>query len=435
MIAFLERYLVPVAARFGSQRHLVAIRDGFAALMPLIIAGSFAVLINNAPIPGYGPLMDSIFSPAWRGVGGSVFWGTIAVLAVLLSFSVAYNLAKSYNSNALNAGLLSMASFVSLLPQVAKVTDAAGAEVVGWGYIGWGFTNAQGMFVAIITALIATELYVRLSKSDKLVVKMPDSVPPAVSKSFAALFPSIIVLTIFGLFNAVFGVITSSDVISIFNKYLGMPLQNMTDSLGALLLIVFLNHILWFFGLHGSNILGAVIEPAMMPLLQTNMDAFNAGQAATHIVTKPFLDCFIYLGGSGATISLLIAIFIAGKRKQNKMIAELGFAPGLFNINEPVIFGLPIVLNPLLIIPFVFGPMVLALISYFALDLGYVPKTIAMVPWTTPPVIGGFIATGSWKGGALAAMNLVVSILIYLPFVVAGEKLEEKRESDSKSAA
>jgi PTS system cellobiose-specific IIC component len=285
------------------------------------------------------------------------------------------------------------------------------------------------MFVAIIVALVSTELFVKLSSSDKLVIKLPEGVPPAVSRSFASLFPGIISLSAFALLTIF--IATASDGSNLFElvtRFVAIPIQNVADSLGSAIIIVFFNQLLWFFGLHGSNIIGGIIEPVLLPLLNANMEAVAAGLEPTHIVTKPFLDAFVYLGGSGTTLALLVAIFIAGKRKKNREIAKLGIAPGLFNINEPVIFGLPIVLNPLLIIPFILGPVLLAIITYTAMNIGLVPVTIALVPWTFPPIIGGAIATSSIAGGILAAFNLVLAILIYVPFIIAMEKLEADRE-------
>ena len=434
-ISFLERTIVPKAAKFGSQRHLVAIRDGFVALMPLIIAGSFAVLINNLPIPFYQNLMAGIFGDGWKAFGGNIWWGTFAVISLFLVFSISYNLAKSYEANGLSAGLIALANFAIMIPQAPMVTSPSGEAFNAWGNVNWTYINAQGMFVAILVALVSTEIFVRLSKSDKLTIKMPDSVPPAVSKSFAALIPGILVLSIFALFTIFIGKISAgSDIFAIISKFVSTPLQNVADSLGSAVLIVFMNQFLWFFGLHGSNIIGSIIEPVLLPLLNANMEAVAAGAAPVHIVTKPFLDAFVYLGGSGTTLGLLIAIFVAGKRKENKEIAKLGIGPGFFNINEPVIFGMPIVLNPLLFIPFIFGPVLLVIISYSAMAIGLVPKTIAMVPWTFPPVIGAALATGSIRGGILAAFNLVLSILIYMPFVIAGEKIAEKKAREEKKA-
>ncbi len=435
LIDFLEKYFVPLAAKVGSQKHLVAIRDGFVALMPLIIAGSFAVLINNLPVPAYQDFMNGIFGPVWKSFGGNIWWGSFAVISLFLVFSIAYNLAKGYDSNGLSAGLIALANFAILIPQAPSLTSPNGEVFNAWGNINWGYVNAQGMFVAIMVALISTEIFVKLSKSDKLIIKMPEGVPPAVSRSFAALIPGMISLSIFALSAILINSFTGSDIFAIITKFVSAPLTNVADSFGSAVLIVFMNQLLWFFGLHGSNIIGGIIEPILLPLIQTNMEAVAAGQVPVHIVTKPFLDAFVYMGGSGTTIALLISIFIASKRKQMREIANLGFAPGLFNINEPVMFGLPIVLNPLLLIPFLFGPVILAGFSYTVIAAGIFPKTIAMMPWTTPPIIGGFLATGSIMGSVLQLINLSLAIVIYMPFVLIGEKLESKADTDTSKAA
>ncbi len=434
LIAFLEKYFVPVAAKVGSQRHLVAIRDGFVALMPLIIAGSFAVLINNLPIPAYQNFMTGIY-PGWKAFGGNIWWGSFAVISLFLVFSIAYNLAKGYDSNGLSAGLIALANFAILIPQAPSVTSPSGEAFNAWGNINWGYVNAQGMFVAILVAIVSTEIFVKLSKSDKLVIKMPEGVPPAVARSFASLFPGMIALSFFAVAAIVINAVTGTDLFAIITKFVSAPLTNVADSMGSAMLIVFMNQLLWFFGLHGSNIIGGIIEPILLPLIQTNMEAVAAGQAPVHIVTKPFLDAFVYMGGSGTTIALLVAIFVASKRKQMREIANLGFAPGLFNINEPVMFGLPIVLNPLLLVPFIFGPVLIAGFSYAVIAAGIFPKTIALMPWTTPPIIGGFLATGSVMGSVLQLINLGLAIGIYMPFVLIGEKLEAKSKDEESKVA
>ncbi|MCA0385228.1 MAG: PTS sugar transporter subunit IIC [Firmicutes bacterium] len=422
--SLIEEKFVPFFAKVGSQKHLAAVRDGFISLVPLAIAGSFAVLLNQLPIDAYKSFMGSVFGDSWTSFGGNIWWGTFAIISIFLSFTVSYFLAKSYNANGLSAGLISLSSFFILMPQVNP--DGA------WGNIHWGYTNAMGMFVAIIVALISTELFVKLSKADFLVIKMPEGVPPAVSRSFAALFPGMIVLAVASLVMILF---TSfeTNLFSVVVKYVAMPLTNVADSLGSALLIVFMTHFLWFFGLHGSNIIGGVVEPILLPLLTKNLELVEAGKSAfssdLHVVTKPFLDAFVYLGGAGTTLALLIAILAVSKRKQLREVGKLGVAPGLFNINEPVIFGMPIVLNPVLFVPFILAPLVLTIVAYTAISLGLVPHTIAMIPWTTPPVIGGALATGSWQGGVLAAFNLVLAIVIYIPFIFIADRAELKKEN------
>ncbi|MPM55877.1 PTS system oligo-beta-mannoside-specific EIIC component [bioreactor metagenome] len=211
--------------------------------------------------------------------------------------------------------------------------------------------------------------------------------------------------------------------------------MGLASSLPAALLVVFLVHLLWFFGLHGTNILLPVTTALFLPLMETNVKAFQAGQAAQNIVTSSFFDTFVYMGGAGSSICLLIAILIVGKRQENKAKAKLGIAPAALNINEPVLFGMPLVLNPIYVIPFILLPVVLTVISYGAMYIGIVPKTIAIVHWTVPPIISGFLATGSIMGIALQLVNICIGILFYMPFVMVAEKhakeLEFKENSNS----
>lgn len=427
LINFLEKYFVPVAGKIGSQRHLVAIRDGFVTIMPLILIGSLAVLFNNLPIPGWGDFMKNIFGEKWNSFGGTLWNGTFAIMALLVVFSISYNLAKSYDKDGLTAGVVSFGSLLMLYAGSAK--DWA----VPYGYLG-----AQGLFVSLFVAIVATELFVKLMGNKKLVIKMPDGVPPAVGRSFAALLPSLIVLVIFGFLKIGLDAIGVPDIHKFIFEIIQKPLLGLASSLPAALLVVFLVHLLWFFGLHGTNILLPITSALFLPLMEANVNAFKAGKAAEHIVTSSFFDTFVYMGGAGTSICLLIAIIIIGKREENKVKARLGIAPAAFNINEPVLFGMPLVLNPIYVIPFILLPVILTITSYTAIAIGLVPKTIAIVHWTMPPIISGFLATGSIRGIILQLINLSIGILIYMPFVVVAEKhardMEFKNNSNSLNA-
>ena len=424
---FLEKYFVPVAARFGSERHLVAIRDGFAMIMPLILAGAFAVLINNLPIQAYQNFMVEIFGKSWTTFGGNLWNGTFAVMSIIVVVSISYNLALSYESNGIGAGLVSFASLLMLYTPSAK----------DWA-IPYAFLGAQGLFVSIIVALISTEIFVRLLGNPKLVIKMPEGVPPAVAKSFAALLPSLIVLSIWALLKSITVALGLTDIHQAIFNAIQAPLVGLADTLGSAIVVAFLIHFLWFFGLHGTNILAPILNAVYLPAINDNIAAFKAGEAIPHIVTTPFFDAFVHLGGAGTTIGLIIAIYIASRRKKKRSemqdVANLSIAPGIFNINEPMIFGIPLVLNPIFFIPFILIPVVLTIISYFAISIGLVPRTIAMMPWTTPPIIGGFLVTGSIRGALLALVNLIISVVIYLPFVLVAEKIEEKNDRVNKEA-
>lgn len=411
---WMEEHFVPIAAKIGSQRHLVAIRDGFATITPIVMAGAFAVLFNNLGFQWYQNFMNWLLPATWKDWGGAIWNGSFGIMSILIVFTIAYHLARSYEKDGLAAGVVSVAA--------SMILYAANPET---GDIPMAFLGAQGLFIALIVALLATEIFVRLIGNPKLVIKMPDGVPPAVSKSFAALIPSIIVLAIAAGVKELFIFMSIPDMHQALFFTIQRPLSGIAGSLGGVLVIILVSQLLWFFGLHGSNILAPIINALLLPLLLANTEAVQAGMQPENILNSQFLDSYVNMGGSGTTIALLIAIYILGKKSgaQQKTIANLGIAPGLFNINEPVIFGMPIILNPMYFIPFMLAPAVSALIAYFLTFIGFVPKVSIMATWTTPPVLGAILSTNSIMGGVTAIICLAVSILIYLPFVyVAGRQ-------------
>ncbi|MFD2729237.1 PTS sugar transporter subunit IIC [Enterococcus camelliae] len=410
-INFMEKRFIPVASKVGAQRHLVAIRDAFMVTMPLMILGALAVMINNLPIPGFQELMNGIFGgEAWKGFGAAVWSGTFGILSVFIAFLVAYNLAKDYGKDAVATGAVSLASFFTL-----------GAATSGMG--------STGLFVALIVGILTAEIYSRLSGSEKLVIKMPDGVPPAVARAFASLLPAMITVSIFGLFAAIVTGLGVKDMFASFYALVQEPFMGLANSYPSALLLAFIAPFLWFFGLHGANMIDPFMQTINAPAIAANVKAIEAGKAAPFIVNKPFFDSFVNMGGTGVTIGLIIAIYIVGRKNKPYMIVNnLSAAPGLFNINEPLLFGLPIVLNPLLFIPFILTPMITVSIAYFATKTGIVPAATVMPPWVTPPIIGGILATKSLAGGVLAAVNIAVSVLIYMPFVIMANIQEQKRE-------
>jgi PTS system cellobiose-specific IIC component len=414
LLNWFEEHFVPFAAKIGSQQHLVAIRDGFVAIMPLIIAGSFAVLINVLPFDAWTKFLDSTFGGYIRSTNGNIWTGSFMIMSYLVSFTIPYAFAKNKGSNELAAGLLGFATFIILMPGMEE---------------GWGLPNAwagtSSLFVAIFNGLFVAELFTRLFGTDKLVIKLPEGVPPAVARSFAALLPALITITVISVFKVAITAAGVTNLMQLVMDTVQAPLIGMANTLPAAIAVAFFNHFLWFFGLHGSNILEPLMQSLYLPALEA-----NAAGTGSFIVTKPFFDAFVYMGGSGTTIALLAAIMFASKRRKDmRDIAKLGIAPGLFNINEPVIFGLPIVLSPLFFIPFILAPVVLTIVAYIFTAIGIVPLTTVMVPWTTPPVIGGYLATGgSIMGGLLSVINLAIAFAMYLPFVFIAEKIESDRE-------
>ncbi|KGX86861.1 PTS cellobiose transporter subunit IIC [Pontibacillus litoralis] len=423
---FIDTKVMPVAGRIGSQRHLVAIRDGFVAIMPLIIIGSLAVLINNFPIPEFQDFMTAVFGENWKSVGGVIWNGSFAILSLLVVAAIAYHLAESYEADGLSAALISAGTFVVLTP----VTEDFGLAMTWLG--------AQGLFVAVITALISAELFRLFYNSDKLKIKMPEGVPTGVTKSFNALLPAAVILTLAGFFNAFVVNVTGVSIHEWVYATIQEPLQGFSNTIGSAIVFVFLNQVLWFFGLHGTNILGPIMESIYLPLIEENQALFASGVSAhevPYIVTKPFFDAYVFMGGSGATLALIFAIFLVVKAKHYRTVGKLSLAPGAFNINEPMIFGLPVVLNPVMFVPFIIIPLLMTANAYFAIYFGLVPKTVAILPWTTPPIISGYLVSGgSFTGVVLQLVNLTMATLIYIPFIKLAERASIKKLEEQKAA-
>lgn len=412
-INFMEKYFMPIAAKIGAQRHLVAIRDSFMVTMPLMILGALAVMLNNLSlsVPAFGKFMNGIFGgESWKGFGGAVWGGSFGVLSVFIVFLVAYNLARHYKKDPVATGVVSVAAFFTL-----------GAAQSGM--------NSTGLFIALIVGIIVGEVFPRLLGNDKLVIKMPDGVPPAVAKAFASLFPAMIVISTFGLFTAILAGLGIPDMFASFYKTVQEPFMGLANSYGSALFLAFITPFLWFFGIHGANLIDPFMQTINVPAIEANIAAVAAGDKAPYIVNKPFFDSFVNMGGTGVTIGLIIAIYIVGrKNKPFMVVTNLSTAPGIFNINEPLLFGLPMVLNPIMFIPFIITPMICVTTAYFATKFGLVPAATVMPPWVTPPIIGGFLATQSIAGGILAAVNLAISVLIYIPFVIMANIQEAKKE-------
>lgn len=452
---FLEEKFMPFAAKMGQQKHLAAIRDAFALIMPFIIAGAFAVLLNNVVFKTDVDFsLFKLIAPKAAGtfftdvyivpIMGLIWQGTFAVMALLVSFGLGYYLALSKKAkNPVFAGLISTVTVLmlatwSVTVQVAVqnhvpvIYDAASmgklqTTPISTFSLDPASLGATGLFATIIFGLLSTEIYLKLSKTDKFEIKMPDSVPPAVSKSFAALLPGIITLICIGTIGFLVTKLSGQpSVFAAISYYIQEPFMAFANSNTAgivlALVYVFFVHLLWTFGIHGTNVMNGIFTAIWTPMIVQNVSLYKEfGRNAKGLSTfaQPFFDTFVFLGGAGATISLIIAIFLVSKREDERTISKLSLAPGVFQINEPVVFGMPIVLNPVYIIPFVLIPLINTFIGWASIDLlHFAPKFIAMVPWTTPPVIGAFLASGlAWQSAITAALILVLDVIIYIPFV------------------
>ncbi|WP_369901815.1 PTS cellobiose transporter subunit IIC [Bacillus manliponensis] len=431
MIAFLEKYFMPVAGKIAEQRHLQAVRDGIILTMPFLIIGSFFLIISSLPINGYSEFMANIFGDGWQKALGYPVNATFGMMALIASFGIAYRLAEKYKVDSLAVGALSVVSFLLVTPfQINFLGEGMKEAALVEGVIPAVLMGSQGLFVAMIIAIISTEIY-RFVVQKKIIIKMPESVPPAVTRSFAALVPGFVVITVVWILRLIVENSSFESMHNIVGQLLQEPLSALGASLFGAIIAVLLIHLLWACGIHGMAIVGGVMSPIWLSLMDQNRVAYQAGEELPNTITAQFFDLWIFMGGSGVTLALVFAMLLFARSQQLKSLSRLSIGPGLFNINEMVTFGMPIVLNPLLLVPFILTPVVLTIISYFAMEWGLVarPSGVA-VPWTTPIFISGYLASGGKLSAVvLQLVNFAVAFCIYLPFLKIWDKqkLEEEQ--------
>ncbi len=410
MMNVLENTLVPVASKIGSNKYLKAISGGFVAIMSASIVGSLFTMLGNLPIAAY---TNWLAETGLNAILALPSQATIDLIAIYASFFMAYTLAKEFGVDGAGAGLASIVSFMLITGR----TEGAYATA---------FLGAKGLFSAMFVALVGARIYIYVVQHG-WVIKLPDSVPPNVANSFSALIPTAIVvlfflviaglmtLTSYGtLHNAIFTIIQSSLM-----GFVG-------NNIWAFIFFQFMCNFLWFFGLHGGNITGSITNPIYTPLALENFALYEAGQAPKYIISGSLSRCFCS-GGVGSMFSLAILMTFFSKSTQFKTLGRLSLPTTFFFINEPLIFGIPVVLNPLFFIPLIFLTPFLALLTYFVMSIGLVPIPIgAQIPWTTPPVLYG-ILQGSWKISVWEIVCNLIAMAVYFPFFrVADNKAYEE---------
>ena len=392
--------LLPLANKLASNRYLSILRDAFMLAFPLTMFGSIVVVISNLPFlnDGTKALLSSLFGNAQNA--------TMSIMTVFVTWGIGYYLSKSYDEEGIFGGAIAFASFLLLTP-FYTLTDK-GQEVSN--VLSLDRLGAKGMFLGMIVSFIATEIYCRVSKKGWQ-IKMPDSVPPAVAKSFAALIPAVLTLSIFTALNAIVTGAFNTNLHDVIYNVIQMPLVGLGSSIWATLIAIFFIQFLWFFGLHGQILVNS--------LMYDNLDAYKAGEHIPHIISKPFMETFtVGLGGSGMTLAVVIIMAFIMKKKQYRDVGRLALGAGIFNVNEPVIFGLPIVLNATILIPWVISPIIVTALNYFVMAIGLVPApTGVSVPWTVPVFFSGIIATNSLAGGLLQIIDCLIVGFIWLPFL------------------
>ena len=427
-VNFLEAKILPVANKIGQQRHMTAIRKGIIATLPLTIVGSFFTILSNMPIPAVAN-----FLAPYQAILDIPFRFTVGILSLYATFGIASALAESYKMDTLSSGILAVLAFLVATVQPVKVNADVKNVITAGRYINIANLSASSLFAAIATALISVEIYHFLEKKN-ITIKMPQGVPPEVSNSFVALFPAAVILILFWVVRDIFNFNIATFISNILMPLKGFLVGN---SLAGGLTTVFFICGFWTLGIHGAAIMDPIVRPFWEMSIATNMNQFHAGAAATHlstIFTEQFLQWFVWIGGAGGTLALVV-LFMFSKSKYLKDLGKLSILPGLFNINEPIIFGAPIVLNPILGIPFILAPLVTTTISYFATTSHLVPMMMVRLPFTIPAPIAAIMSTNwSWNALILSVVNFIIYIIIYYPFFKVFEKQQLEKENDPEQS-
>lgn len=440
---FMEKHIVPFAAKLNEQRHVAAIRDAFMYTFPITMAASLVILINNLVFSKDGFIAQILFLPKFfpnldsaQKVLTSVTNGTMNILSIFVAYLVARNLAKYFKADDMLTGMTGIAAFM-ILYTPAIVKD-------GVSYLPTTYLGAQGLFVAMICGGLVGEFLPRLSKIKKLQIHMPEMVPPAVARSFNNLIPIVIVIMLFSMLNFFIQMVSPQGINDVIYKSIQTPLTHIGTNIFGVIVIAIVQNLLWLVGIHGPNTLNALRSIIFTEADLANQNFINIHGTAWGVPNREtwgvLNDVFANMGGSGMTLGLIIAIFMVSKRKDYREIAKLALVPGLFNINEPLMFGLPIVLNPILAIPFVVTPVINILVGYLVTVVWNIIPTPAFgLTWTTPGPLMPFLGTGgNLLGLVIGFLCLGISVLTYFPFVVAANHMveldpdEEKKDKKKK---
>lgn len=458
--AFLDKF-AEVSARIGNQIHLRTLRDAFATVMPIYILSGIAVLINNVLFPLFWAA-DSPQLKAMQVWGNAITFGTLSFAAVLLAAALGYCYAKNKRfDNPIACVIVCISSFIIMMPQTISATlgdylvatnatdktaDAINVALTqlnvslpdGYALTGvqassaysTSFTGSNGLFGAIIVGLLSASLFMWLSNNKHLKVNLGEGIPPAVADSFNVMFPMLITLSVFALAAALLSNLAGTDLLTLISTGISAPLKGLMNAgPWAVIIIYTLANLLFCLGIHQSTISGVLAEPILTMLIVDNMATFAAGQPIPpdHYMNMQIVNSFALIGGSGCTFALLLDTFLFSKNKASKSVAKLAILPGLFNINEPVIYGYPIVYNLPLMIPFVLVPDLCIGLTYGLTCAGLIAPCIAQVPWTTPPILTALLATGlDWRAAVWQVIEIIGAMAIYLPFMKVSERAQAK---------
>lgn len=438
--------MINLAGKFAATRFVRAIMDAGYSVIPFTIIGSIFLILNVLPqafpIPGFAAVYASSLG-RFSNLFQTGYNATMGILALIFAGQFTFSYTKIYekeenlNLVPLNALFMFLMAFFITVPQLIWKNGVIQFQqslkpdnIIGGGYAvsTGGITRiaAVGIFTGLVVGWITVQVY-RFTVKHNWQIKMPASVPAGVSNSFSSLIPGACVAFVVMALNLIF-VLLGTDIF----KVLYIPfsfISDITNTWWGFLIIIFLIHFLWWFGIHGATIMSSFYTPIIL----ANMIANTKG--ASNFFAGDPLNAFVIIGGSGATLGVAIWLAFFSRSAQLKEIGKVELVPAIFNINEPLLFGLPIVYNVDLLIPFLGAPIVSGLVSYFAITSKLVPKIITQQPWPTPVGLSGFIGTASWKGAVLSIVCALVSFVVWFPFIKRYDNKLLKQEQEAEAAA
>lgn len=441
MSSFGERFsesLSTVAEKVEENKYLNSLKNAFAYYLPFILVGSFATLLNTLISSKTTGL--AIWVPALAELGPgftALNFATMSFMTIPIVFLLGLLLGRRNGTQEYATAALAVVAYITVVPQVvtAAVTDqpdlttsAAGVPAAALG--------AQGLFVGILWTIVITELFRWLASVDALRIKMPASVPPAVSSSFSNLLPVFIVLVFSAIFGILFRMLTGAYLNEWIYKVLQAPLEVIFQSTAGIVIMLMTAQLFWFLGIHGGLVISPIRNPLMAAGIATNVALHNAGDAPTQILTFGFWLVFGVVGGAGMTLGLNIAGMLFSSQQDLKLVCRLGLLPGLFSISEPMVFGVPLVLNPVYVIPFIGNAGISGFIGVMAHQIGFVTPNVVDVPFGLPILLNAFISYG-WQGIVVQAIIIVVCTLTWIPFVKIDDRRarrEQEREAEAEVA-
>ncbi len=398
LMSFMEDKVAPVFAKVATNPYLAGIKDGMVSTVPFTIFGSLFIIISQFPNDSWLKLVEPY--KAMLNVPNAM---TIGIIALIVAFSVGYHLAVQFKQNPAMGGIMSLVGFMIL-----QVDEEFAMTTKYFG--------SKGIFTALLVAIFCVKI-LHIFTERGWVIKFPEGVPPAVSNSFSALVPGIVALSTLFVLRCVLGIQIPELVIQLFS-----PMVFALNSFPGIFIYMLISQLLWCVGIHGQSVLNAVGQPIFLSFITANTEAYLAGEAIPYITATGFIPWFISFGGAGATLALVV-IMCFSKEKSLRTLGRLSLPAGIFEINEPVIFGLPIVLVDL----------VLLTGTYFLMAFNIIGRPVIQVPWIMPPVIGAYLATGANIPAAIwAVCGILISAVIYYPFIkmVERERLSAQSQQD-----